>query len=170
MLTIGALAGKTGVSKDTVRFYERSGLLSSTGRTTTGYRLYDAADVERIQFIKDAQLCGLALETIRELLEPVTGSHARACRAYRAAVAESEPLERRIEALLAMRQRLTEFIRRCDGDGPATVDILSAAEAAVPDSVPWPVEMPAEPCARRGRDVVSMRSAAGAVTRTRAIA
>ena len=63
------LAEEAGTSADTVRYYERIGLLPETRRSSSGYRLYGDDAVERLQFIKRAQRFGLRLEAIRELLE-----------------------------------------------------------------------------------------------------
>jgi len=67
--TISVLAGNLGVTTDTLRYYERLGLLSPSGRTPAGYRLYDDSSAERLRFIRCAQRTGLRLDDIRELLE-----------------------------------------------------------------------------------------------------
>jgi|SRR5215469_6628002 len=68
-LTISALAGTLGVSADTLRYYERLGLLPRAERTATGYRLYGEDAVERLSFICAAKRMGLRLADIRELLD-----------------------------------------------------------------------------------------------------
>lgn len=68
-LTVSALASAVGVSGDTVRFYEREGLLPEPARTASGYRVFDPSMVERMQFIQGAQRLGLTLADIRDLLE-----------------------------------------------------------------------------------------------------
>ena len=68
-LTVSRLADRAGTSADTVRYYERIGLLPEPDRTPSGYRVYDAAAVERVRFIKDGQRFGLRLDEIGELLE-----------------------------------------------------------------------------------------------------
>lgn len=67
--TISALAGSLGLRPDTLRYYERLGLLHPTGRTAAGYRLYNDEAAERLRFIKGAQRMGLRLADIKELLE-----------------------------------------------------------------------------------------------------
>lgn len=67
-LTVSTLAARTGLSSDTVRYYERIGLLPEPPRTRSGYRMYDEEAAERIRFIRGAQRFGLRLEEIRELL------------------------------------------------------------------------------------------------------
>lgn len=68
-LTVSKLADRVGTSADTVRYYERIGLLPEPDRSPSGYRVYDEDAVERVQFIKYAQRFGLRLEEIGELLE-----------------------------------------------------------------------------------------------------
>ena len=68
-LTVSKLAEEAGTSSDTVRYYERIGLLPETERSASGYRLYGDEAVERLRFIKRAQRFGLRLEAIAELLD-----------------------------------------------------------------------------------------------------
>lgn len=68
-LTVSKLAEQVGTSADTVRYYERIGLLPETERSPSGYRLYGEEAVERLRFIKRAQRFGLRLEAIAELLD-----------------------------------------------------------------------------------------------------
>lgn len=65
-LRIGALAQATGLTPDTLRYYERVGLLQAARRTGNGYRLYGAADVERVRFIRAAQALGFTLAEVHE--------------------------------------------------------------------------------------------------------
>jgi DNA-binding transcriptional MerR regulator len=67
-LTITEVASELGVRSDTLRYYERAGLITSAGRTPAGYRLYGEATVDRVRFIKAAQRSGLRLRSIAELL------------------------------------------------------------------------------------------------------
>src|SRR5512132_2882670 len=68
-LTVSALASQVGLSADTVRYYERVGLLPEPARSAAGYRLYDQAAVGRLRLIKGAQRAGLRLREIGELLQ-----------------------------------------------------------------------------------------------------
>jgi len=67
-LRIGELAARAGTSADTVRYYEKLGLLGAADRSDGGYRLYGLAELGRLQFIRRAKLLGLTLEEIRSLL------------------------------------------------------------------------------------------------------
>jgi DNA-binding transcriptional MerR regulator len=68
-LTVSALADQAGLTPDTVRYYERAGLLPEPARSAAGYRLYDQAAVDRLRLIKGAQRAGLRLREIAELLQ-----------------------------------------------------------------------------------------------------
>lgn len=68
-LKIGALALAAGVKPDTIRYYERLGLLKAPGRTRSGYRVYDDDDLGRLLFIRSIQELGFTLEQTRSLLE-----------------------------------------------------------------------------------------------------
>ncbi len=67
-LRVGELADAVGVKTDTVRYYERAGLLPAPARTSSGYRAYDASAVDRMRFIQGAQRLGLRLTDIQQLL------------------------------------------------------------------------------------------------------
>jgi DNA-binding transcriptional MerR regulator len=66
---MGELSAQSGLSRDALRYYKRLGRMPRAGRTTGGFRLYPAGTLDRIRFIKQAQLHGLTLREIRELLD-----------------------------------------------------------------------------------------------------
>ena len=86
-LLIGQLAKLAGVKPDTVRFYERSGLLPKPARTASEYRLYDEATVNQLRFIKKAQSLGFSLDEVRRIL-CLRGQGSRTCRSV-IAIAEA---------------------------------------------------------------------------------
>ena len=73
MYTIGRLAHRAQVTSDSIRFYERQGLLAAATKTASGYKLYDDRALRRLAFIKHAQQCGFSLGEIGELLVAVCG-------------------------------------------------------------------------------------------------
>ena len=77
-MTIGKLAAAADVGVDTVRFYERLGLLRQAPRSLSGYRHFTAEDVERLQFIPRAKTIGFSLEEIADLLRLIHGKGSRA--------------------------------------------------------------------------------------------
>ena len=133
MLTIGKVAASLQVSTDSIRFYEREGLLSPAKKSAAGYRLYTEEAVRRLNFIKHAQQCGFSLSEIRELLE--IKSHDQACcnDVYRVAIEKKLRLESKIKAFKAMSQALTKLIEICSHDAKPldACPILSALESSV---------------------------------------
>ena len=113
MYTIGKLAQKTGVTNDTVRYYEKEGLLSPARKTDAGYRVYDEDAARRLRFIKQAQQCGFSLAEIGELLA-LKNSDAACCQDVRGvAIAKKLQLEHKVRALQLMSHALTELISIC---------------------------------------------------------
>jgi len=118
-LTIGKAARQAQVGIDTVRFYERQGLLPAASRTASGYRLYTADDVDRLRFIRRAKTLGFSLHEIAELLRLNAGNGTRGS-VRKLAQRRLEDLERKIAELGAIRDALAQLVRRCTGEGPVT--------------------------------------------------
>ncbi len=109
---IGELAALAGVTPDTLRYYERLGLLASTRRTQAGYRLYDRSMAERIGFIHKAQALGLTLEEVREVLR-VAGGASPPCEHVRALLATRlQEVQARISELESLRRTLARALTR----------------------------------------------------------
>ena len=112
-MTIGQVASSAGVNIQTVRYYERRGLLPQAPRTPAGYRTYDTEAVARLRFIKRAQDLGFSLEEITELLE-LRVEHASACEAVAAKTNQKiAEVERKIGELEKMKSVLVELSRVC---------------------------------------------------------
>src|SRR5271154_730340 len=109
-LTIGRLAKGAGVRIDTVRFYERQGLLGKAPRSEGGYRLYSPADVQRLKFIRRAKVLGFPLTDIAELLALAKEGNNRA-QVRSVAQRRLTDLENRIRELNAMREALAHHVR-----------------------------------------------------------
>jgi MerR family copper efflux transcriptional regulator len=103
---IGQLAGQTGYSVRTIRFYEQSGLLPAPSRTPAGYRSYDQDAVTRLRFVRSAQALGLSLAEIAEVLR-IRGYQGPPC-SYVAELLDTHigALDARIEELTALRDEL----------------------------------------------------------------
>jgi MerR family copper efflux transcriptional regulator len=115
---IGKLAVRAGVSIDTVRYYEKSGLLSPQERLPTGYRRYGELQVSRLRFIRRAQELGFSLRDIRELLG--LSQRRDVARVKRAAQKKLADVEQRIEALTRVRDALATLVATCPGHGRAS--------------------------------------------------
>ena len=118
MLTIGKLAGLSGVSADTLRFYEREGLVAPEGRTEAGYRLYDPEAARRVIFIKKAQSLGFTLAEARQLLEYRGDDHATAGEVHKLAEAKVEEFRVKIAEMQRMIDTLENLVDLCPGEGP----------------------------------------------------
>jgi MerR family mercuric resistance operon transcriptional regulator len=120
-LTIGRLADEAGVSIDTVRFYERRGLLPEPARTAGGYRAYSADDTWRLRFILRAKELGFTLREIGDLLDG--GADPATVRA--AAAAKREALAVQQAELAVLDGRLRRLVQLCDAgdDGCETMEL-----------------------------------------------
>ncbi len=113
-MRIGELAKTAGVTPDTIRYYEREGLLPPPERTPSGYRDYGPGVMEDILFIKKAQALGLKLSDVREVLEISSGGKPP-CEHVRATVsARLVEVEERLRELRALRATLRETLERLD--------------------------------------------------------
>ena len=116
-LTIGQLAKIAGVGVETVRFYERKGLLAEPNRRPSGYRQYGEEVVNRLRFIKRAKELGFTLNEIKELLslrlDPTT-----TCAAVKERAEEKiDDIEAKIRTLRRMKNALVKVTKACSGRG-----------------------------------------------------
>jgi len=124
-LTIGKLAAAGGVGVETVRFYQRRGLVETPTRGD-GIRRYGSDDLRRLRFIRQAQAAGFTLEEIRELLELDKGEDRN--RARELANARVEALDRRIFELQRARDALRRLASECGSGSAGACPILSSFE------------------------------------------
>ncbi len=112
-LTIGDLAKRTTTKVETIRYYERIGLLPVPGRTEGNYRSYAETHLARLSFIRRARHLGFTLDQIRELLG-LADERDRSCEAVdHIAQQHLEEVERKIADLTSLRDELTDLISRC---------------------------------------------------------
>jgi Zn(II)-responsive transcriptional regulator len=116
-LGIGALAERAGVAIDTVRYYERNGLLAPAARLVSGYRRYGVNELRRLRFIRRAKALGFTLDEVRELLELSSGDDV--ARVKQAAQAKLADVEQRIVELERVRDGLRRLVTACPGHGRA---------------------------------------------------
>lgn len=115
-MKIGELARLSGVTIDTIRFYEREGLLPAPLRTSSGYREFSAETLGRLSFIKRARELGFRLDEIGELLILAEAEEAGAHDVRELTAAKLEDVKRRIEKLQRMADSLSDLLHRCQGD------------------------------------------------------
>jgi len=119
-MRIGEIARAARTGADTVRFYERSGLLPKPGRTRSGYRRYSPDAVLRLRFIVHAKALGFSLREIKELLA-LRVTPGKSCADVRElATQRIDEIDRRIAALLRVRQALETISASCTGAGPVS--------------------------------------------------
>jgi MerR family mercuric resistance operon transcriptional regulator len=111
-LTIGDVADAAGVGVETIRYYERRGLVPQPGRSAGAYRRYGAGHVDRIRFIKRAQALGFSLEEVATLLELEDGTDRRSIR--RIAAERLDETRRRIADLQRIERVLTHLLHDCE--------------------------------------------------------
>jgi MerR family copper efflux transcriptional regulator len=124
-MTIGKVARAAGVGVETVRFYERTGLLEPPPRTRSGYRQYQPETVAKLGFIRNAQQLGFTLAEIAELLTlhrdlvPCEDVKQRA-------IAKVATIEEKVTALLAVKDELLALMDRCDSVCATSCTVLFA--------------------------------------------
>ena len=124
-LTIGRLAAAGGVGVETIRFYQRKGLLPTPTRDGS-IRRYGSDDLRRLRFIRQAQSAGFTLEEIRELLELDAGDDRP--RARELARARIKALDARIKELQSARNSLQRLARECGSGSAGPCPILASFE------------------------------------------
>jgi DNA-binding transcriptional MerR regulator len=127
-LKIGEVSRLSGIGIEALRFYEKSGLLDRPGRTYSGYRLYDESVLERLAFVKKAQVLGFSLDEIKQLIE-----HKRAgenpCAEVREIVKiRLEELNERIEQMIQYRNELTAALEEWEETGEADGHVCGLIE------------------------------------------
>lgn len=116
-MRIGELARLTGTAVDTIRHYEREGLLAAPPRTDAGYRIYGPADAERLHFIRRCRSLDMNLAEVRALLALQGGAHGAEVHAL--LDEHIGHVAARIAALQQLQQELLALKDCCHGDGPA---------------------------------------------------
>ncbi len=119
-LAIGEVAKQAHVRIETLRYYERIGLVEPPPRNGSNYRMYPHETVRRVKFIKHAQKLGFSLKEITELLA-LRATPETPCADIRArALAKIDTIEAKLRALHAMKHALTELVVECSGQGAIT--------------------------------------------------
>ena len=116
-MTVSQLASRTGISSDTVRYYERERLLPPPARSPAGYRLYDEESIERVDFVRRARGLGLKLREIRELLDISDRGTCPCGHTLELLKARIGEIDAEIERLTELRSNLTAML-----DSPPTPD------------------------------------------------
>ena len=141
------MSALAGVSPDTLRYYEREGLLPTPPRTSGGFRLYTSQEVDRLAFIRRAQAIGLSLDEIRDLVS-AAASGAR-CRQMRGLIhGRIEQVDKLLADLRGLRRTLVAAERACD----RALEADPSSECpVVTNGTPVPSQVPRRPLQRKRR-------------------
>lgn len=127
--TIGEVADRAEVNIETLRYYERKGLIQKPPRTASNYRAYPAETVRRVRFVKRAQQLGFSLVEIGELLSLRASPKSRCGDVRDRAEAKIADIDDKMRTLRRMKKALTGLVSECRGRGPVTdCPILSALD------------------------------------------
>lgn len=125
MISIGALSKATGVAIETIRFYEREGVLPRPQRAPNGRRLYSDGDVQRLRFVRNTRALGFDLNSVRSLLALQCRAPSSPCdRAKEIASEHLRLIDQRIERLLSAREELRRMCDECPDEGIANCEVL----------------------------------------------
>lgn len=133
-MTIGQLAAAAGVNVETVRYYQRRGLLETPDKPPGGQRRYSELALQRLTFIRNAQTLAFTLGEVERLLAI---SDAESCKAVREIARQKLAfLEERVGEIARVRRRLRALIKRCEGnrDAAAFAIILSLKDSRPPQA------------------------------------
>lgn len=133
-MTIGQVAKKADIGIETIRFYERKGLIDEPPRKESGYRQYDAGVVDRLLFIQQAKMLGFTLAEIQELLSLKIRPDTTSREIKKIAEAKLADIAARIKMLKRMQRTLKKLVGQCPGHGPVDecpiLETLSSAKAS----------------------------------------
>ncbi|VAX41277.1 Transcriptional regulator, MerR family [hydrothermal vent metagenome] len=118
--TIGQVAKQAGVGVETVRYYEREGLLEQAKRKASGYRQFDERVIDRLRFIRRAKELGFTLKEIKELIHMQVDPTITCVDVKSRAEIKIIDIENRIRSLQKMKKALVKLAKTCEGKGPAS--------------------------------------------------
>jgi DNA-binding transcriptional MerR regulator len=130
-LKIGAVAAQSGVSIETLRFYEKTGVLDKPQRTGNGYRVYDGSVLDRLAFIKRTKLLGFTLGEIREIISEARHGQ-DPCEFVRSAVGRKlRQAEEMVKEIRRYRKELAKVLREWDKIGDVRVTFANLSKRAM---------------------------------------
>ena len=125
-LPIGTLSDPTGCNIETIRYYERIGLMPRAARSDGGHRLYGEDHVKRMGFIRRSRTLGFTLDQIRTLLELVDGRRYTCAQVKRVTVEHLEEIRRKMVDLTRIEQALKSMAAACDGGAVPKCAVIDA--------------------------------------------
>ncbi len=125
-LRIGDLSRATDTKVETIRWYEKAGLLPQPARTGGNYRIYGSSELAQLQFIRRARDLGFSLDQVRKLLNLSGDARTGCASVHDTARDHIEEVDRKIASLTALRQELAQLSTACAGGATASCGILEA--------------------------------------------
>ena len=119
-LSIGKIAEKANVSVETIRFYERKGLVEEPQRKQSGYRQYLEGDVKKLIFIQHAKSLGFSLNEIKDLMTLQADERTTSREIKEMAQTKLNDIEEKIKMLQGMQRSLKSLVDKCPGEGPTS--------------------------------------------------
>ena len=135
-MKIGELARVTGTKAETIRYYERVGLLPRPERTGGNYREYGDEDRSRLSFIHEARQLGFNMAEVRSMLELADGARLEAAKTREIALANLDKVQVKMHQLARLRDELVSVVEGSGNNPPKAVDILGAFGPIRSDRVP----------------------------------
>jgi MerR family mercuric resistance operon transcriptional regulator len=133
-LTIGTLSERTGCHIETIRYYERIGLMPRTARTEGGHRLYGEDHVKRLGFIRRSRELGFTLDQVRTLLRLVDGRRYTCAQVKRITVEHLDEIHRKVEDLRKIERVLKDMAIQCDGGAVPQCPVIDALFDQAPEA------------------------------------
>jgi MerR family mercuric resistance operon transcriptional regulator len=126
VLSIGKLSQQSGVNIETIRYYEKIGVMPAPGRSTGGFRVYEPDHLKRVSFVRRSRQLGFSLDEIRNLLRLVDG-HGHTCAEVHALMlSHLAEIRRKIRDLRRLQRAMAEMAARCSGDSVPECPIVDA--------------------------------------------
>ena len=120
ILTIGKVAKSAKVNRETIRYYEKQGLIPKPPRNASGYRQYPEDTIARVRFIKGAQGLGFALKEISELLDLRIDPHTTCADVKQRAENKAAEIDKKIKTLKKIKNTLSKLVKECNRKGPTS--------------------------------------------------
>jgi MerR family mercuric resistance operon transcriptional regulator len=133
-LTRGSLANKTGVNAETIRYYEKAGVMPDPPRTAGGHRIYDESLVKRLFFIKRCRELGFTLNEVRELLKLVDGDEYTCADVLQNTNEQRTRIKNKIRDLRKMEKTLRAISSQCSGEDVPECPIIDSLWRALPQT------------------------------------
>ena len=122
----GVLATQTGVNSETIRYYEKIGLMPDPARSSAGHRVYNESHAKRLSFVRRSRELGFTLEEIRELLELVDGGDYTCADVRDRTLTHLDDISKRIQDLQKLQRKLKSMAAKCDGGSAPECPIVDA--------------------------------------------